>query len=49
MSGEYDCCGECRWHRKDDGEWECTNPDSEYYGMITGYEDWCEEREERRR
>lgn len=40
-------CGKCRWHRTQGGEWTCTNPEGEYYGMETEYRDSCEDGEER--
>lgn len=42
-----ECCGTCLWHRKQGGEWVCTNSDSDYYGLETGYEDECELQEAR--
>lgn len=45
-----ECCGTCRMHRKDPdtGEWVCSEPDADYYGMETEYsEPACEEYEER--
>lgn len=41
------CCGECRFHRYQDGDWLCTNPQSEFGGHYTDYDDYCEEGEER--
>ena len=40
-------CGKCIHHRYEDGEWICTNPDSECYGCYTEYNDECDEFEER--
>ena len=40
-------CGKCIHHRYKDGEWICTNPDSECYGCYTEYNDECDEFEER--
>jgi len=45
---ENQICGTCKWHRTDDdGDWYCTNPDSDYYTEWTGYKDVCEEWEKR--
>lgn len=43
------CCGNCRWHEYDElfDDWVCVNPDSDYVADFTGYEDSCEEFEER--
>jgi len=41
-------CGHCLHHRNTDGEWVCTNPESECYGCYTEYNDECNEFEERR-
>lgn len=42
-------CGTCKYHFKDNstGEWTCGCPDSENYGIETGYNDSCDEHEER--
>ena len=40
-------CGTCKWHRNYTGEWVCMNPESEYYGLETDYDDHCEDYEER--
>ena len=41
------CCGNCRYHRSDgNGDWICSNPDSEYFTDWTDYMDWCLEYEE---
>lgn len=42
-------CGNCKWHRHEsiDNGWVCTNPDSDYIGDWTDYEDRCWEFEER--
>lgn len=43
-----ECCGTCRFHRKDDdGEWICVNELSEYYTDYTSFEDSCVDYEER--
>ena len=43
-----ECCGTCKWHRKDDdGDWYCANYDSEYYTDWTEYTDVCTEHERR--
>ena len=34
-----DCCGNCEFHRKEDGEWACSCVDSDCYGCITEYGD----------
>ena len=34
------CCGTCQYHRTDaDGEWICTNVDSDNNGIPTAYDD----------
>ena len=43
----YEKCGECKYHQFRDGDWTCTNEDSEFYGEYTDYNDECEEFEER--
>ena len=40
-------CGQCKWHRKENEEWTCHNPESECWGCYTGYNDHCDEFEER--
>ena len=40
-------CGKCKYHRKDNEEWVCKNPESEYYGDYTEYKDTCDEFEDR--
>lgn len=42
-------CGNCKFHRKytRDADWTCYCEDSDYYGLITDYEDTCDEFEER--
>lgn len=46
---EEKICGLCKWHRTDeDGDWQCMNPDSEYYTDWTEYKDGCEEQESRK-
>ena len=47
MSKE-EICGKCIYHRKEDEEWICNNPDSECYGCYTEYNDTCTNYEERR-
>lgn len=43
------CCGNCKWHEHDElfGDWVCVNADSEYLSDFTGFEDSCEEFEEK--
>lgn len=45
----YECCGKCKYHNynRELGEWVCDNPDSEYYGVETFYDDGCREQEEK--
>lgn len=44
-----DCCGTCRFHRKQDGEWFCNNTGSDVYGCETDYDDGpCDMYENRR-
>lgn len=40
-------CGNCKHHRNETGEWFCMNTDSEMYGCETGYDDYCDDHEER--
>lgn len=50
MFWENECCGNCRFHQKDrDGEWICTNSDSDYDTDYTDYQFVCEEFEEKRK
>lgn len=44
-----ECCGTCKWHRYDgyEDDFYCVNGYSEYYTDFTGYEDSCDEWEER--
>lgn len=46
---EKEICGECRHHciDREGQDWVCTNPDSDYEGDYTGYEDGCPEWEAR--
>lgn len=43
------CCGMCKWHQYDEysNDWFCANGESEYFADFTGYDDCCEEFEER--
>ena len=41
------CCGDCKYHRNEAGEWFCMNTDSEMYGCETDYNDYCDDHEER--
>lgn len=43
------CCGNCKNHIYDDDaqDWVCDCEDSEFYSDYTGYNDKCEEWEER--
>lgn len=34
-------CGNCKYHKYIDGEWVCSNEESEYYGLETDYVDRC--------
>lgn len=50
MDTENGCiCGNCKYHKHDDtnGDWVCTNPDSEYIADFTDYSHWCSDFEER--
>lgn len=47
MDDEERICGKCIYHRYDDGEWVCNNPDSECYGCYTEYRDSCNDFETR--
>lgn len=48
MKGNEECCGTCRWHRKDiEGDWVCMNDESDYFTDWTEYDYHCEEWESR--
>ena len=38
-------CGTCRYHRINNrtGEWQCDNPESDYFTDYTDYMDTCPE------
>ena len=40
-------CGNCKWRRYWQGEWICSNPDSDYNGLETEYKDSCYDYEEK--
>ena len=40
-------CGTCKYHRKENGEWVCTNVDCDLCGIETEYDYSCEEYESR--
>ena len=40
---EQKYCGTCRWKRRENGEWVCTNDESDAYGLDVAYDDECEE------
>lgn len=43
-----ECCGTCRFHKKDYvGDWVCMCPQSEYVSDWTEYSDSCDSYEER--
>lgn len=46
---ETKCCGTCKWNRcvNEDGEWACTNINSEFYTDWTEFSAGCEEWEGR--
>ena len=44
-----ECCGTCKYHRFTDGDWACTNDESEYVTDYTPYDHVCDEWEERTR
>ena len=47
---EQECCGNCRWHEKDEqygDDWICGNDDSEQFGDYTSWSDGCSEYERR--
>lgn len=37
------CCGNCRYSKYKNGEWICTNEESEGFGLKIAYDDLCEE------
>lgn len=46
-----ECCGNCKhhlspWKSRENG-WTCNNEDSDCYGLITEYGDYCGEFEEK--
>lgn len=40
-------CGECKYHRFEEGDWVCCCQDSDWYEEYTDYCENCEEFEER--
>jgi hypothetical protein len=40
-------CGTCKWHSRDGEDWICVNGDSDHRADWTGYDDTCDEWEER--
>ena len=40
-------CGKCQYHKYNNGEFCCTNPESEYYSDYTEYVDSCDEFEDK--
>ena len=36
-------CGSCAWHDNFNGttDWICSNEDSDSYGAVTSYDDYC--------
>ena len=40
-------CGTCKYNSWDDGVYICGNPEGEYYGAMTAYDDGCEDYEEK--
>lgn len=46
---ENECCGSCTYseYDREEGQWGCVNPESEGYGLLTAYDDGCEEWEEK--
>lgn len=49
MDYESMICGMCRYHKQENlsGEWVCTNPDGEYFGMESLYDEHCPDWEEK--
>ena len=41
------CCGTCKHHVNQDGDWTCLCPDSEEFTDCTDYNYCCEEWEDR--
>ena len=41
MSKSEEICGKCYHHHKHYDEWCCDNPESEFYGCATEYNDSC--------
>ena len=51
---DRECCGNCKYHVPDNPEvysetkeWVCDNELSDCYAMFTGFDDECEDYEER--
>ena len=51
---DKECCGNCKYHVPDNPEvysetkeWVCDNELSDCYAMFTGFDDGCEDYEER--
>ena len=44
---DEECCGFCKYHRKDGKDYICDNEESECYGCSTMFRDYCEEYAER--
>lgn len=42
-----ECCGRCRHHKKDGGDWCCDNSQSDCYGCVTEYRDICDDFEDK--
>ena len=43
------CCGTCKYHKPRNGDFECTNENSDFYADYTDYNHHCEEYEEDKR
>ena len=41
--GVTEFCGTCVWHENFNGttDWICSNEDSDSYGAVTSYDDYC--------
>jgi hypothetical protein len=41
------CCGSCKYHKKIDGTWICTNELSDCFECATEYTDYCNDHTEK--
>lgn len=41
MRYKEECCGNCKHHVNQDGEWICLCPESDGFTEPTDYGEWC--------